>query len=376
MDALILSCGTGGGHDAAGRAVKEELEKRGHHVTMLDPYTLISDHLAEGIGGLYIRLVQKLPKVFGLVYMAGELYRRLPFRSPVYFANKKSAEALERYLAEHPVDVIVMPHLYPAEIITYLKRHGKACPYSVFIATDYTCIPFTEETECDYYVIPHRDSLEEFERRGISKEKLLPFGIPVGCAITDAAKISKQEAKLRLGLDPEYAYYLLAGGSVGAGGLLPLADGLDSCIRKRKQAKLVIICGNNEKQYTRLKNRFKDRAVVLQRTDQMALYLRAAELFLTKPGGLSSTEAAVMGVPLIMTGGIPGCETKNRRFFWKRNMCFRLRSRMQLRMQVSHLHHDYAKKKMLFAQAAGINPRAREEICDFLEGLTREGISQ
>ena len=36
MDALILSCSTGGGHNAAGTAIKEELEVRGHHVTMMD----------------------------------------------------------------------------------------------------------------------------------------------------------------------------------------------------------------------------------------------------------------------------------------------------------------------------------------------------
>lgn len=45
MEALILSCGTGGGHNAAGYAVKEELERRGHNVKMLDPYTLKGNHI-------------------------------------------------------------------------------------------------------------------------------------------------------------------------------------------------------------------------------------------------------------------------------------------------------------------------------------------
>ena len=46
MDALILSCSTGGGHNAAGFAIKEELEYRGHRVTMMDPYELVSHKLA------------------------------------------------------------------------------------------------------------------------------------------------------------------------------------------------------------------------------------------------------------------------------------------------------------------------------------------
>lgn len=49
----------------------------------------------------------------------------------------------------------------------------------VAIGTDYTCIPFWEETDCDYYVIPHEDLIDEFAKRGVPREKLLPWGIPV-----------------------------------------------------------------------------------------------------------------------------------------------------------------------------------------------------
>ena len=58
MDALILSCSTGGGHNAAGAAVKEELERRGHKVTMLDPYTLAGKSLDKLVGNGYIKTAQ------------------------------------------------------------------------------------------------------------------------------------------------------------------------------------------------------------------------------------------------------------------------------------------------------------------------------
>lgn len=51
-----------------------------------------------------------------------------------------------------------MPHLYPAETVTYMKRKKMDLPPCIAIATDYTCIPFWEETECDYYIVPHEDS--------------------------------------------------------------------------------------------------------------------------------------------------------------------------------------------------------------------------
>ena len=147
MDILILSCGTGGGHNAAGSAVAEELMRRGHRATILNPYTLYSEGLAEKINNFYIKPVQKAPTAFGVVYSAGQLYRRLPVHSPVYFANYGMVSRMEEYLSRNHFDVIITTHLFPAEILTCMKKKGIHIPKTIFIATDYTCIPFTEETE-------------------------------------------------------------------------------------------------------------------------------------------------------------------------------------------------------------------------------------
>lgn len=71
MDALILSCSMGGGHDAAGHAVMEELKYRGHHAVMMNPYNLKSETLAERINNAYIDIAQKVPRAFGAIYKAG-----------------------------------------------------------------------------------------------------------------------------------------------------------------------------------------------------------------------------------------------------------------------------------------------------------------
>ena len=156
MEALILSCSTGGGHNTAAQAVFEALTERGHHAVRMDPYTLVSEELANKVGQTYIKLVQKSPKLFGAVYDLGNAYRKLPGRSPVYHINGKMAPYMQKYLAEHLTDVIVCTHLYPAEILTHMRLNGMETPPFVFIATDYTCVPFTEESDCDLYVTPPR----------------------------------------------------------------------------------------------------------------------------------------------------------------------------------------------------------------------------
>ncbi len=166
MDALMLTCGTGGGHNSACAAVAEAMAARGHGVRTLNPYTLKNDQVAEVIDKAYILLAQKAPSAFGAVYKLGNAYRELPFPSPVYQINRQMEPVLERYIEEHHFDAIVTTHLFPAEILTNMKRRERNVPRTYFIATDYTCIPFTEETDLDRYIIPAKELTEEFAARG------------------------------------------------------------------------------------------------------------------------------------------------------------------------------------------------------------------
>lgn len=185
MNILILSCDTGAGHNTTGLAVLEELKRRGYCAEMKDPFQLSHSLIARNIGSFYVKLVQKFPHLFGIAYHLGMIVTKMPFLSPVYYANGKMAGHMEDYLKRHLADVVVAPHLYPAEILTYMKNHGMSCPKLLFIATDYACIPFTEETDCDYYVIPHKSLESSFIGRGIPKDKIMPLGIPVrGCLRT------------------------------------------------------------------------------------------------------------------------------------------------------------------------------------------------
>ena len=102
---------------------------------------------------------------------------------------------MKRYLEENHFDVIFMTHMYPAHVLTALRKKGTALPATIQIATDYTCIPFLEEGICDYYVIPSAELSEEFTVRGIPAEKLLPFGIPVNRKFTLSFSPARSQKK-------------------------------------------------------------------------------------------------------------------------------------------------------------------------------------
>ena len=371
METLILSCGTGGGHDAAGRALQEELTRRGHHVTMMNPYTLKSERTADRINNTYIRVAQRVPQAFGAAYGIANLYRRLPFRSPVYFANRQMVDTMQDYLSEHHFDVVLMPHLFPAEILTNMKEQGLEVPKMIFVATDYTCIPFTEEPDCDAYVIPSEELTPEFTRRGIPAEKLYPLGIPVSRRFSEP--MSRDEAAAKLGLDPEKHYILVSGGSIGAGNMTAVLRTLCRLYRDDRETQIIAICGSRSELSDRLRAQYGDRVTILDHTDQMDAYLSLCEIFLTKPGGLSSTEAAVVGVPILHIAPIPGCETRNVRYFRRLGMGIPVRrSRRTLCRAVGAVEDRSVRDGMIQQQHRYVPADASAEICDLAEQLAAE----
>lgn len=368
MKILVMSCSTGGGHNTAAKAIMEELERRGHTVVLLDPYELAHRNLDRKVGDTYIHLVQRAPSLFGVAYRLGEAYRRLPWRSPVYWVNGRMCTLMQEYLEAHTYDAIITTHLFPGEILTYMKNQGISVPETVFVATDYTCIPFTEEIDCDYYVIPSQKLESDFEARGIKKERLVPAGIPVRHAFGEQK--SREELLTELGLEPKRRYLLLSGGSMGAGKICRMVEALELYLDAHADTSLIVICGSNQKLYDKMVQRFGGHAQIqlLQTTDQMAEYMKVCDVFLSKPGGLSSTEAAAARVPLIHISPIPGCETKNMKYFSNAGMSEAVgNSSRALLPALEELEEGARADEMKEKQKEYINPFAAAQICDLVE---------
>ena len=197
-------------------------------------------------------------------------------------------------------------------MMTELKKRRKINIRSYFVATDYTCSPGVNQTAMDAYFIPHKKLIKEFADNGLPMSRIIPSGIPVRCDFYN--KTEPQKAKRTLSLPQDKRVALLMCGSMGCGPIKDLAELLPQQLPE--DALLVIICGNNVKLYRSLtKYPLPENVRVIGFTSRMPLYMDAAELILTKPGGLSTTEAAVKGLPMIFIDAVPGCETRNIEFF-------------------------------------------------------------
>lgn len=372
MEALILSCSTGGGHNAAAKALKEEIHHRGHRAVLLDPYSLAGENVASAVGNGYLNIVKRSPELFGMIYQVGKTVdgwqRKVPFYSPVYFAQFHISKLLENYLQKNHFDVIITTHLYCAEMLSRLKKKNRHFPLTIFVATDYVCIPFTGETTLDYYDIPSSDLAENFFGEGIPHRKLVPFGIPVDRQFLKHP--SKEEAKKALQLDLNKSYILLAGGSFGGGHLKETIESLQNYLKQHENTELLVLCGSNEKLLNSLKEDYEGipHIHLLPKTDKMNLFLRASDLYISKAGGLSSTEACVANIPFIILDPIPGCETINANFFTSHGLALYAKDHKDSLYQALHLMEDPFKKEQIKEnQNHYINSYAAMDLIDFTE---------
>lgn len=361
MKILILSCNTGQGHNAAGKAVLEELIRQGTDCLMMDALSLVGETTSRRVSGAYCGLTTHFPQGFQWLYRAGGALSSARCKSPVYLVNLSYAGRLKQFIEENGYDTVITPHLFPAEALTHLRRKEGLKVRCYAVATDYTCIPFWEETELDRYFIPHEDLMEEFVARGIAREKLIPTGIPVSERFN--RRLLQSKARSRLGLPQDEMLYLVMTGSMGFGNTADLTGSLLAL-----PGTVCVLGGNNEKMKASLRSRFgrESRVRVLDFTDQVALYMDACDMLFTKPGGLTSTEAAVKNVPLIHTAPIPGCETINARFFSERGISLCAASPEEAVQAAKQLMDPTRREAMRQAQQRVINPMAARDICEIV----------
>ena len=178
MKILILSCGTGGGHDSAANAILEQFNELNIECEIMNPIELTSKRIAKSVNETYLKIVKNMPRMNKNIYHFGELYGKFPMKSPIYSFNNLFAKKLEEYIKNNNIDYIISTHLYPAETLTYLKKRNKDIHF-ILIATDYTVIPLFKETNPDYYILPAKKLEKDYINAGIDKKKLLSYGIPV-----------------------------------------------------------------------------------------------------------------------------------------------------------------------------------------------------
>ncbi len=376
MRVLILTCNLGGGHNTAARALAEYFTDNGIFCEIRDALAFTSNLPSTLTEKAYITSTKGNAWAFGTVYNVGIKLSSLrqavkkPVKSPVYYANSLFGRTLHKYIKFKEFDVVVCTHFFPAETLTYLKKYKKLKTKNFLIATDYTIHPFMNETTMDGYFVPHELVVEEFVSFGLPREKIFQTGIPVGKKYTQ--KKDKAEVRNELGLDVDAKVVLMMSGSMGFGDNTELIKNILSVCSKN--VKIIVVCGNNKKAFDELDGIFSDdkRVDVVGFTDKIPEYMDACDVVITKPGGLSTTEAAAKNIPIIHSKAIPGCETRNVEIFDRFGMSIHEDDPFKIACLTDFIlnNKDY-QDKMIKNQNKHINKFGARDTCEKIKEIYR-----
>ena len=350
MRVLILSCNTGEGHNSCAEALREYFTAQGAVCIVEDALRFLSDGMSDFISHWHTRIYRHMPDLFRTGYRFVEVHPSLLQEgSVVYRALTGGAGRLYRFLAEGGYDTVICVHVFAAFMIEVLLQENPGAWKTAFLATDYTCSPSGSRHDLDWYFIPDSSLTEEFIRGGVQAEKLAATGIPVRMGFQ--IRGDREKAKETLGLSPDCCHLMMMCGSMGCGPIQKIVDHL--CAKISADTVVSVLCGTNNRLRESLERRFagKPQIRVYGYVNQVPLFMDSADLYLTKPGGISVTEAAAKALPMAFVDAVAGCETYNMRYFIERggavtadcpeklaDACVRLLSdRQQLQMMSDRL---------------------------------------
>ena len=224
---LILSCGTGEGHNSAAGAIAEALGDIDVKYEIKDPLSIGSHKAGKRLSTAYTSMLRYAPRFFNLIYDAGEYYERKALPSPVYRACAHFAGELADYIRAGGFSSVVCTHLFAMEAMR-AAREVFSCQAPFYaLHTDYACIPFLSETHADAYFVASSDDVFSLSRRGISVKDIYNTGIPVSRRFFEHTDRKDARQKLGLGADGDILLIMCGGAGCGrSGGRSVLRRGL------------------------------------------------------------------------------------------------------------------------------------------------------
>lgn len=366
MKVLIMSVKAGYGHHSTANALKEYFEEKGVICEMLDTFEYINHALADSIDNGYLFSTKYIPKIYGKAYdMMDKRDEKYDKRSLISVLSKLVSYKLKDFIKAYNPDVIIGTHSYACMVMTYLREEKIISCKLIGIITDFTVHPFWESTDLDYYVTADRLLDNQMHKKGIDKEKILPFGIPIKRNFTQ--KISKTEARGKLGLE-EKTTILIMMGSMGFGNMLKEIEEID---KLSLDFQIICVCGRNKKMYKEISGKNWNKKILLFGfADNVDVLMDASDCIITKPGGLTTSEFLAKELPAVIMNPIRGQEDRNTEFLVNNGAAIMVTKTFGLDEALFEIFNNTWRLDVMNESVKHLGkPNSTKNLCEFIIGL-------
>jgi processive 1,2-diacylglycerol beta-glucosyltransferase len=299
----------------------------GAEVQTVDSYKYAASVFSKVVADGYIGMVKTVPQLYRYIYDRAERSRDIPaFRR---WVNQYTATNLRALVTERKPDVVVCTHAFPCGVMAEYKRQFDPALPVAGIVTDFVVHPFWIYPNIDFYAVATREMRQTLIARGVPRERIEPTGIPVDPRF-GARRLPVSELRAALGLPVDRQIVLMMGGGLGIG---PIDVMIKALGRLSSAVAGTIIVGRNaslERRVLALAERTEYPLRIVGFVDNVYDYMHAADVLVSKPGGLSSSEALSAELPMVLVKPLPGQEERNTRYLVSRRAAVRADGEAQL----------------------------------------------
>lgn len=364
MKLLILHASAGGGHRRAAEALAAAALERGADVVVRDTLDFVPPLYRRTYAGGYLALVRTMPELWGYLYAHSDRFAQAPIeRKCRVLFNRLNTVSFLRFLSQVAPDAVLCTHFLPLELLGPLApRRRRGLPlYGVL--TDFDAHSLWYCPGVDGYYVATAEARRQLSRWGQPEDSIKAIGIPVLPVF--AATQSAPAVRARIGLDPNLPAVLVLAGGFGVGPTLPM---IRACLADPPPCQLVVVTGHNGRIETEVRQAAKGARLpiaVYGFVDTMHELMDAADLIVTKPGGLTVAEALAKGKPLILVDPIPGQEQRNGEHLLEAGCAVRLHEPADASWKIRNLLDDPQRRSSLAACAQRMaRPFASREIIE------------
>jgi len=304
MKILIVHATAGAGHSKAAEAIFNGIkEHTAHDVRCVDILEHTSPFYKKLYPQVYTVLISRFSWMWGFFFWLADIPFLLPLIQRIRrLFNGLSARAFHVFLEKENFDYIFTTHFFSNEIVSALKEQKKIISKLICVITDYDVHSIWLAKNVDRYAVACTYTEEKLKSFGVPPEKISVTGIPIDEKFL--AQPDRASLRIRLGLDPARFTVLIATGSFGMGPIEEILGYLQGI-------QTAVICGRNQKLADKIASKNNSNVKACGFVNNMYEYMMASDVLITKPGGLSISEALTTGLPLIFFSAIPGQETNN-----------------------------------------------------------------
>jgi processive 1,2-diacylglycerol beta-glucosyltransferase len=216
---------------------------------------------------------------------------------------------LIRFIEKFDPHITVCTHFMPAGIISHLQEKRRLHTHHSIIVTDFDCHAMWLSRTFHRYFVALDETKAHLEALGLPAERITVSGIPIDPIF--AKPVDRTSVRASYGLHPEKTTLLLSAGALGVGPTELIVERLKQL---RHDTQTIVVCGRSEEVRTRVTQAAdgnRGRFCILGYSDRMHELMHISDLFIGKPGGLTTSEALACGLPMAIFSPIPGQEERN-----------------------------------------------------------------